>query len=128
MKEEKKGDASSLKGKGGIIRILNSARYSMAGFKSAFKNEAAFRKLIFLNIILQPIAWTFEVSKTERAILILTPLLSLAVELLNTAIENAIDRVSLEFHPLSKNAKDMGSAAQFVALVMIVVSWLVILL
>lgn len=97
MRKNEKSDASSLKGKGGLIRIFNSAGYSMAGFRSAFTNEAAFRQLVLVNLLLQPLAWTFDVSKIERAILILTPLLSLAIELLNTAIENAIDRISLEF-------------------------------
>ena len=123
----KPGSASSLKGGTGITRILNSTRYSMMGLKAAFLNEAAFRQLVYINVVLQPIALWLDVTRVERAILMLVPLLSLAIELLNTAIENVVDRVSLELHPLSKKAKDMGSAAQFVGLVMISVAWLVIL-
>ncbi len=121
------GTASSLKGEKGIVRILKATRYSMMGLKTAFLNEAAFRQLVLINVILQPIALSLDVSRAERAILMIVPLLSLAIELLNTAVENVVDRVSMELHPLSKNAKDMGSAAQFIGLVMIVVAWLVIL-
>jgi len=119
--------ASSLKGEKGIVRILKATRYSMMGLRTAFLNEAAFRQLVLINVILQPIALSLDVSRAERAILMVVPLLSLAIELLNTAVENVVDRVSMELHPLSKNAKDMGSAAQFIGLVMIVVAWLVIL-
>ncbi|RBP33475.1 diacylglycerol kinase [Marinobacter pelagius] len=121
------GNASSLKGEKGIVRILKATRYSMMGLRTAFLNEAAFRQLVLINVILQPIALSLDVSRAERAILMIVPLLSLAIELLNTAVENVVDRVSMELHPLSKNAKDMGSAAQFIGLVMIVVAWLVIL-
>jgi len=121
------GNASSLKGEKGIVRILKATRYSMMGLRTAFLNEAAFRQLVLINVILQPIALSLDVSRAERAILMVVPLLSLAIELLNTAVENVVDRVSMELHPLSKNAKDMGSAAQFIGLVMIVVAWLVIL-
>ena len=81
-----------------------------------------------LNVVLIPVSFLFHVSRGERAILIAVCLLALIVELLNSAIEAAIDRISLERHPLSKNAKDMGSAAQFVALSMIAVVWGLILL
>ncbi|WP_336365914.1 diacylglycerol kinase [Marinobacter sp. C2H3] len=122
------GTASSLKGERGIARVLKATGYSMMGLKTAFLNEAAFRQLVLINVILQPIALTLDVTRAERAILMLVPLLSLAIELLNTAIENVVDRVSLDLHPLSKNAKDLGSAAQFVGLVMIAVAWAVVLI
>ena len=121
------GNASSLKGEKGIVRILKATRYSMMGLRTAFLNEAAFRQLVLINLVLQPIALSLDVTRAERAVLMIVPLLSLAIELLNTAVENVVDRVSLELHPLSKNAKDMGSAAQFIGLVMIVVAWLVVL-
>ncbi|WP_203141371.1 diacylglycerol kinase [Marinobacter mangrovi] len=120
--------AHALKGGKGITRILNSTRYSMQGLKAAFLNEAAFRQLVLINVILIPIACWVDVTRAERAVLIAAPLLSLAIELLNSAIENIVDRVSMELHPLSKQAKDMGSAAQFVGLVIISVCWGVILL
>jgi diacylglycerol kinase (ATP) len=122
------GNASSLKGQKGAVRILRATSYSMMGLRVAFLKEAAFRQLVLINVVLQPIALSLEVTRAERAILMLVPLLSLAIELLNTAIENTVDRVSLDLHPLARDAKDMGSAAQFVGLVMIAVAWLVILI
>ena len=121
--DDKARNALALKGGKGLGRIINSTRYSMMGLKTAFLTEAAFRQLVYINLVLQPVALMLDVSKAERAILMLVPLLSLAIELLNTAIENAVDRVSLDIHVLAKNAKDMGSAAQFVGLVMIGVAW-----
>lgn len=123
----KSGNASALKGQKGAVRILRATSYSMMGLRVAFLKEAAFRQLVLINVVLQPIALSLDVTRAERAILMLVPLLSLAIELLNTAIENTVDRVSMDLHPLSRNAKDMGSAAQFVGLVMIVVAWLAIL-
>lgn len=123
----KSGNASALKGQKGLLRILRATGYSMTGLKVAFRKEAAFRQLVLLNLVLQPIALTLDVTRAERAILMLVPLMSLAIELLNTAIENTVDRVSMDLHPLARDAKDMGSAAQFVGLVMIVVAWMVIL-
>ena len=121
-------NASSLKGQKGPVRILRATGYSMRGLRVAFLKEAAFRQLVLINVVLQPIAFFLDVTRVERAILVLVPLLSLAIELLNTAIENAVDRISLDLHPLSRDAKDMGSAAQFIGLVMIVVAWLVVLI
>lgn len=119
---------SPFKGQTGLKRILNASGYSLDGLTAAFKGEAAFRQLVLLNVILIPLSFLFYVSRGERAILIAVCLLALIVELLNSAIEAAIDRISLDRHPLSKNAKDMGSAAQFVALTMIAVVWGLILL
>ncbi|WP_343597745.1 diacylglycerol kinase [Acinetobacter sp.] len=119
---------SPYKGKSGIKRIMNATGYSVAGFKSAFRHEAAFRQIILLNIVLLPINLYLDLSKIEHLVLILIGLLALIVELFNSAIEAVVDRVSLEKHPLAKNAKDMGSAAQFVALAMIGITWGVILL
>ncbi|MGV8917911.1 MAG: diacylglycerol kinase [Pseudomonas sp.] len=119
---------SPFKGQTGLKRILNASGYSFDGLRAAFKGEAAFRQLVLLNVILIPLAFIFNVSHGERALLVAVCLLALIVELLNSAIEAAIDRISLDLHPLSKNAKDMGSAAQFVALSMIALVWAVILL
>jgi diacylglycerol kinase (ATP) len=119
---------SPFKGQTGLKRILNASGYSLDGLTAAFKGEAAFRQLVLLNVILIPVSFLFHVSRGERATLIAVCLLALIVELLNSAIEAAIDRISLDRHPLSKNAKDMGSAAQFVALSMIAVVWALILL
>jgi len=122
------GQYSPFKGKTGLKRILNAAGYSFAGFRAAFQNEAAFRQIIFLNIILIPLTFFFRISPAEQAIMIIVCLLSIIVELFNSAIEAIVDRVSLEKHELSKNAKDMGSAAQLVSLVIIFMTWAIILL
>lgn len=119
---------SPFKGQTGLKRVFNAAGYSLDGLKAAFKGEAAFRQLVLLNVILIPLSFVFHVSRGERALLISVCLLALIVELLNSAVEAAIDRISLDLHPLSKNAKDMGSAAQFVALSIIGVVWALILL
>lgn len=118
---------SSYKGKTGIKRILNATQYSLAGFKAAFQHEAAFRQIIFINVILIPITFFLDLSRAEQAIMIAVCLLAIIVELFNSAIEAVVDRVSLEKHQLSKNAKDMGSAAQFIALTIIFVTWMIIL-
>ncbi|MBI6852333.1 diacylglycerol kinase [Pseudomonas lijiangensis] len=119
---------SPFKGQTGLKRILNAAGYSFDGLSAAFKGEAAFRQLVLLNVVLIPLSFVVDVSRGEHALLIAVCLLALIVELLNSAVEAAIDRISLDLHPLSKNAKDMGSAAQLVALSMIAVVWGVILL
>ncbi|MGE8349334.1 MAG: diacylglycerol kinase [Pseudomonas protegens] len=119
---------SPFKGQTGLKRILNAAGYSFDGLRAAFTGEAAFRQLVLLNVILIPLSFLLNVSRVERALLIAVCLLALIVELLNSAVEAAIDRISLDRHPLSKNAKDMGSAAQFIALSMITIVWAVILI
>ncbi|MBH3420748.1 diacylglycerol kinase [Pseudomonas gessardii] len=119
---------SPFKGQTGIKRIFNAGGYSLDGLRAAFTGEAAFRQLVLLNAILIPLSFFLNVSRVERALLIAVCLLALIVELLNSAVEAAIDRISLDRHPLSKNAKDMGSAAQFVALTMITAVWAVILI
>jgi diacylglycerol kinase (ATP) len=121
-------DAQALKGRRGLVRILHAAGYSLAGLRAAYRGEAAFRQLLLLNGLLLPLACWLDVTRSERALLMLVPLLGLVVELLNSAIEATVDRISLSLHPLSKQAKDMGSAAQFVALAMIALTWALILL
>ena len=118
---------SPFKGKTGLKRIWNAAQYSLDGFKAAFLNEAAFRQIILLNALLIPASFLFHISRAEHALMICVCLLALIVELFNSAIEAVVDRVSLEKHPLSKIAKDMGSAAQFTALVIVFITWLIIL-
>ncbi len=119
---------SPYKGKSGLKRILNAMGYSISGFKAAYKNEAAFRQIVLINIILIPVSFFLDVSRSEHVLLIIVCLFAMIVELFNSAIEAVVDRVSLEKHQLSKNAKDMGSAAQFVALSIIAITWLIILL
>lgn len=119
---------SPYKGKSGLKRILNATGYSISGFKAAYTNEAAFRQIVLINIILIPVSFFLDVSRSEHVLLIIVCLFAMIVELFNSAIEAVVDRVSLEKHQLSKNAKDMGSAAQFVALSIIAITWLIILL
>ena len=119
---------SSLKGKTGLKRIINATGYSLAGFKAAYQHEAAFRQIVLINVILIPITFFLDVTRIEQAVMIAVCLLAMIVELFNSAIEAVVDRVSLDKHPLSKNAKDMGSAAQFVAQTIIIATWLLILL
>lgn len=121
-------EKSPFKGIRGVRRVINATGYSMSGLKTAFKNEAAFRSLLLLNIVLIPIAFCLSVAPAERALMVAVCLLSLVIELFNSAIEAVVDRVSLEWHELSKNAKDLGSAAQFIGLWIIFIVWGIILI
>ena len=120
-------DYSPFKGKTGFKRILNATGYSLDGFKAAYQHEAAFRQIIWINIILIPITFFLNVNNIEQAVMVAVCLLAIIVELFNSALEAVVDRVSLDLHPLSKNAKDMGSAAQFVAQAIIFFTWVIIL-
>jgi diacylglycerol kinase (ATP) len=120
--------ASPFKGKTGIARIVNAAGYSWAGLTAAFRHEDAFRQEVFLLIVLVPLAVYLGDTGIERALLIGSLLLVLIVELLNSSVEAAVDRVSLERHPLIKRAKDMGSAAVMIALVNVAIVWALVLL
>lgn len=120
-------NSSPFKGKTGLKRIINATGYSLAGFKAAFQHEAAFRQIVLLNLILIPTTFFLNITKAEQAIMVAVCLLAIIVELFNSAIEAVVDRVSLEKHALSKNAKDMGSAAQFIALSIILITWSIIL-
>lgn len=117
---------SSHKSKSGLQRIWRAAFYSFAGFRDALRNEHAFRQEVFLCTVLLPVALWLPLSAMERAILIAALLQVLAIELLNSAVEAVVDRVSLDDHELSKRAKDFGSAAVFVSLTIVVVTWLLI--
>lgn len=118
---------SPQKGKTGIRRIINAFGYSMAGFAAAYRHEAAFRQIIWINLVLIPLSFVFDVSALERALMIFVCLFCIIVELFNSAIEAVVDRISIEHHPLSGRAKDMGSAAQFVSLSALVIVWVMIL-
>jgi diacylglycerol kinase (ATP) len=120
--------ALALKSHGGVGRVFKATGYSLAGLRAAFTGEAAFRQLLALSAVLIPLACVLDVSALERAVLLLVIFVALIVELLNSAIEAVVDRISLELHPLSKQAKDMGSAAQMISLLMILTVWLVILI
>lgn len=119
---------SPYKGKTGIRRLMNAFGYSLEGFKAAFKHEDAFRQEVFLAIVLIPLAVYLGKSPIERALMIASVLLVLIVELLNSAIEAAVDHTSTEHHALAKRAKDIGSAAVFFALTIVVSVWGLLLL
>jgi diacylglycerol kinase (ATP) len=110
-------------GNTGIRRILRATRYSAQGFAQAWQHEAAFRQELVLAIVLTPAAIWLGETIVERALLIGVLLLVLIVELFNSAIEAAIDRHGDEHHELSGRAKDMGSAAVFVSLVIVLLVW-----
>jgi diacylglycerol kinase (ATP) len=107
----------------GIRRILRATRFSAQGFRSAWRHEAAFRQELVLVILMTPLGLWLGRSIVEKALLIAVLLLVLIVELFNSAIEAAIDRHGDEHHELSGRAKDMGSAAVFVVLVIVLVVW-----
>ena len=112
----------------GLRRLINATRYSLAGLAAAARHEAAFRQELFLAAILVPLGLALGMTGIERALLIGSVLLVLIVELVNSAIEAAVDRVSIEQHPLAKHAKDLGSAAVMLALINVVIVWLLVLL
>lgn len=110
-------------GNTGIRRILRATKFSAQGFRSAWQHEAAFRQELVLVVLMTPLAIWLGGSIVETALLIAVLLLVLIVELFNSAIEAAIDRHGDEHHELSGRAKDMGSAAVFVVLVIVVLVW-----
>jgi len=114
---------SPFKGKTGLRRIWNALHYSLAGLKAAYRHEDAFRQEVLLAAVLIPLALLLPASGSGHALMIASVLLVLVVELINSAIEAAIDRISLDHHRLSKRAKDIGSAAVLIALLNVVATW-----
>lgn len=110
-------------GNSGITRIINAFGYSMLGFKAAWKHEAAFRQETMLAALMLPLAFWLGRSATEQLLLIGSVFLVVIVELLNSSIEAVVDRVGDEVHQLSGRAKDMGSAAVFLALLLVAIVW-----
>lgn len=110
-------------GNTGIRRIFRATKFSAQGLAHAIRNEAAFRQELMLTVLLVPAAWWLGETIIERALLIGVCLLVLVVELLNSAIEAAIDRHGDEYHDLSGQAKDMGSAAVFISLLLVALVW-----
>ena len=111
----------------GLRRLINAARWSMKGFRSTFKNEEAFRQELLLLIILSPVGYWMGENGVEQALLIGSLFILLIVELLNTAVETVVDRIGPEQHELSGRAKDQGSAAVFVAVVLVIIIWFLVL-
>ncbi len=111
------------KGKTGLKRIGSAFFYSIDGLRAAFHHEDAFRQEFFLAVVLIPGALFTPAAGTGKALMIAAVLLVLIVELLNSAVEAAVDRISLESHVLAKRAKDIGSAAVLLALINVPVVW-----
>jgi diacylglycerol kinase (ATP) len=116
-------EESPFKGQTGARRLWNAIGYSLHGFTSAFRHEEAFRQEALLAAVLIPIALLLDVGGVGKAMMVASVLLVLIVELLNSAIEAAVDRISLDRHRLAKRAKDIGSAAVFLSLVNVAVVW-----
>lgn len=114
---------SPFKGKTGLRRLINAFGYSVEGFKAAFTHEDAFRQEVFLTIVLIPLAIYLGENSVEKALMIASVLLVLIVELLNSAVEAAVDHTSTDHHALAKRAKDIGSAAVFLALAIVAIVW-----
>lgn len=114
---------NDLKGKSGVTRLYNACVYSWQGFAFAFKDEQAFRQIVYGTCVGIPLALFLARQWHEAILLIGVFVISLTVELLNSAIENTVDYISPEKHILAQKAKDMGSAAQFVAQCFIVLVW-----
>ncbi len=118
---------SPFKGKTGLRRLLNAFGYSMDGFKAAYTHEDAFRQEVWLSLVLIPLTFYLEPEAVHRILMVGSVLLVMIVELLNSAVEAVVDRVSIERHALAKRAKDIGSAAVLLALVNLAVVWGLIL-
>jgi len=116
------------KGKTGLVRLWNAFGYSIAGFRAAYKHEDAFRQEVWLAIVLVPLALWLPVTMIAKALMIGSVLLVIIVELINSAIEATVDRISLENHDLAKRAKDIGSSAVLVSLLNVCVVWGLVLL
>lgn len=119
---------SPFKGKTGLRRILNALGYSIDGLRAAYRHENAFRQEVLLALVLIPLALVLGPDGISRALMIASVLLVIVVELLNSAVEAVVDRVSLEHHALAKRAKDIGSAAVLIALLDVAIVWLCVLL
>lgn len=119
---------SPFKGKTGLRRIWNAFHYSLEGFAAAYRNEDAFRQEVLLGAVLLPVAALAPVGLLGKALMIGSLFLVLIVELINSAIEAAVDRISLENHRLAKRAKDIGSAAVMLSLLNLAVVWALVLL
>ena len=111
------------KGNRGLTRAIHAAKNSWNGLIFAYQEESAFRQELVLLVILTPVALLLPVSVLEKALMISALLMVLAIELLNSSVEAAIDRISFEHHDLSKRAKDFGSAAVMLALLIAFIIW-----
>lgn len=119
---------SPFKGKQGWRRVWNALGYSIQGFIGAYRHESAFRQEVALLVIFLPLSFWFHTTGIGHALLAGSLLLVLVVELINSAIEATVDRISLENHHLAKRAKDIGSAAVLISLIHVALVWYLVLL
>lgn len=120
-------EQSPHKGKTGLRRVWNALHYSVAGIRAAYKHEDAFRQELALALVLIPAALFLPASATGKALMVASVLLVLIIELLNSAIEATVDRISLEDHRLAKRAKDIGSAAVLIGIINVAMVWALVL-
>ncbi|AFU98221.1 diacylglycerol kinase [Simiduia agarivorans] len=113
--------------KQGLTRLINATRYSWQGLKSTWRTEAAFREEVPLVLVLIPLALWLDISAVESAVLIALSVLILVVELINSGIEAVVDRIGAEHHELSGKAKDVGSAAVLLTILVALTAWVLIL-
>ncbi len=111
----------------GFVRIVNAFKYTLKGVRSAWSNEEAFRQEALVLILVVPAAFLIGETFIQKGLFICVWLLVLVIELLNSAIESVVDRVGYEKHPLSGQAKDMGSAAVFIGICLSVIIWICII-
>ena len=121
LKETKNGMAKP--GKKGLARLIAATGHSMSGFREAWRNEEAFRMEASLALAFVPLAFLVGESLVHRLLLLIVCALVILAELVNTAIETIVDRISAERHPLSGQAKDLGSAIVFVTLMLFLATW-----
>ncbi len=112
----------------GISRLITATQFSLAGFKSAYASEEAFRQEVWLAVVLIPLGLWLGDTALERGLLVTSVLFLLIVELLNTAVEAVVDRIGDEYHILSGKAKDVCSAAVLLAIFIVVITWVCVLL
>jgi diacylglycerol kinase (ATP) len=116
-------DQNPHKGNRGLARAWHAAKNSWCGLVYAFMEESAFRQELTLLILLSPVAALLPISLLEKSLLISSLIMVLVIELLNSSVEAAIDRISFDHHDLSKRAKDFGSAAVMLALLITALTW-----
>lgn len=123
----KKNETSPFKGKTGLSRIVNATICSLDGLQAAWLHEAAFRQVCLLACVGLGFMLWLPLPALARALIVFAHFFSVIVELVNSAIEAAVDHTSLDQHPLAKRAKDIGSAAQLVSLVNLMAVWVITL-
>ena len=114
-------------GNTGITRIRKAAIFSWQGFKAAYANEEAFRQEVWLAVVLIPLGLLLGEGGVEKALLVGSVIMLMLVEILNSAIEAVVDRFGGEHHELSGRAKDMGSSAVFLAVVLLTTTWILVI-